>query len=237
MIVWCRCGVIHGGWTGAVAVAFSGAASGVGALAAPRRASGAWRAEPRPRPRPPHPMATRQDTAPARGGVAESHWPASPRPRFSYYDFQSLSRPVPLSAHTVTLLRTTHCFSHCRPVPTAHTVTSLPLGSTPGLGSRALLRDSAARAIEATLKFLLHGMLLRHGAQPPRLGDASTAPVLRGLRMHQMRPGGTSRAVHAMTQLDTIRRERAQNDGVVLVRREDDLHPCQAPQSTKEERL
>lgn len=127
-------------------------------------------------------------------------------------------------------LYTTLFQSHRRPVPSLSHVT--PLNDQ--LAGRSAARG---RATEATLEFLLYGMLLRHAAQPPRLGDASAAPVLRGLRMHQMRPGGTSRAVHAMTQLDTIGRERAQNDGVVLVRREDDLHPCQAPQSAKEERL
>ena len=142
-------------------------------------------------------------------------------------DFQSLSACAHSPHCHVTLY---YAFqTHRRPVPSLSHVT--PLNNQ--------LRDSAARgrATEATLEFLLHGMLLRHAAQPPRLGVASAAPVLRGLRMHQMRPGGTSRAVHAMTQLDTIGRERAQNDGVVLVRREDDLHPCQAPQSAKEERL
>ena len=194
-------------------------------LAAQRRASCAWRAEPRPRARAP-PMATRQVTARARAWRSESH-PASLRFYVSY--------------------TTTFSVSHCRPVPTAHTVTLYYAFSdapstcalTVARHSAHQLRDSAARgrAIEATLEVLLHGMLLRHAAQPPRLGDASAAPVVRGLRMHQMRPGGTSRAVHAMTQHDTIGRERAQNDGIVLVRREDDLHPCQAPQSAKEERL
>ena len=138
MIVWCRCGVIHGGWTGAVAVALSGAASGVGALAAPRRASGAWRAEPRPRPRPPHPMATRQDTAPARGGVSRSrigpHFTIA-RGLRAYYDFQSRCRGLCHSVPTLSLsyeLRTVSVTAGLCPQPTL------------SRHSRsALLRDSA----------------------------------------------------------------------------------------------
>ena len=141
MIVWCRCGVIHGGWTGAVAVAFSGAASGVGALAAPRRASGAWRAEPRPRPRPPHPMATRQDTAPARGGD---------RCRGVALPLARITSPAVFVDRTTIF---SHCRGLCRSVPTLSLSYELRTVSvTAGLcpqptlsrhSRSALLRDSA----------------------------------------------------------------------------------------------
>lgn len=72
MDVWYSCGVIHGGGgrvQTAVAVALSGAAEAlVCRLAAQRRASCAWRAEPRPCARAP-PMATRQGTVRPRVAV------------------------------------------------------------------------------------------------------------------------------------------------------------------------
>lgn len=76
MDVWYSCGVIHGGGgrvQTAVAVALSGAAEAlVCRLAAQRRASCAWRAEPRPRARAPRPW-PRARARCARAWRSESH--------------------------------------------------------------------------------------------------------------------------------------------------------------------
>ena len=121
-------GSFTGGWTGVVAVALSEGqqAALVCRLAAQRRASCAWRAEPRPRARAP-PMATRQVTARARAWRSESHRIAEVL-CFVYDDFQSVT--VGLCPQPTLSLYTTLFQTHRRPVPSLSHVTQLTSSGT-----------------------------------------------------------------------------------------------------------
>ena len=130
MIVWCRCGVIHGGWTGAVAVAFSG--------------GGRRRAAPLAR---------------GARNLALAHAPPTPwprartrRPRVAVYRGVALARISPSPAAFRTTIFS-HCRGLCRSVPTLSLSYELRTVSvTAGLcpqptlsrhSRSALLRDSA----------------------------------------------------------------------------------------------